>query len=99
MLISKKLRPLAERNVSNAQVHPAPEPESGAAVLAATKKALRPVTAGVKPEDREPIKVTDTTYLPCHIKQMTYEPDVRFARRIFVFGLTCQMIRPRKHPI
>jgi hypothetical protein len=66
------------------------EPGSGAAMLAATKKALRPVTAGAKPEDREPIKVRLATSLRRHISQATYAQHIRFLRRIFAFGPICQ---------
>jgi hypothetical protein len=68
-------------------------------MLAATKKALRPVTAGVKPEDREPIKVRHTMHLRRHIKQVTYSGDIRFARRIFAFDPRYQAKLPRIHLI
>lgn len=95
-LIVKKLRPLAERNTGNTQSTTVPESDSGAAMLAATKKALRPVAAGVKLEDREPIKVRYTTPL-YHVKRMTYSGGIRFARRIFAFDPRYQTKLPQTH--
>jgi hypothetical protein len=54
--IPRKLRPLTDRNANNSRASPA-EDQSGAAMLAATKKALRPVAVAVQPDDREQMKV------------------------------------------
>lgn len=52
-LITKKLRPLTERSTSSPDLE-----SSGAAMLAATRQALRRVNVPSKPEEREPIRVS-----------------------------------------
>lgn len=66
-LITKKLRPLTERNTGNGTTTSSPDADSGAAMLAATKKALRPVISGAKSEDREPIKVRAVVVSSFHL--------------------------------
>jgi hypothetical protein len=58
-ITAKRLRPLADRNGTTATKPAKPIDKNPADMLAATKKALRPVTTG-KQEDREPIKVCDS---------------------------------------
>ena len=63
-ITTKRLRPLSDRNGTVAPKPTKPVDKNPAAMLAATKKALRPVTTG-KQEDREPIKVCNI--LDCHL--------------------------------